>query len=113
MHLIEFLFSPKRGLFTWSPVFLLATYGLVKSKRAVILITLGIVLVISSSWSAYLSAGFGQRFMFSAIPYFSIGIAFIFNKMSFKSIWRLFLSFFIYNLFLLFGFYIFNWKDLP
>lgn len=31
-HLFEYLFSPRRGLFLWSPVFLLGMWGLIKSK---------------------------------------------------------------------------------
>jgi len=113
IHLLEFLFSPKRGLFTWSPVLLLAIYGLFKLKQTTILIALGIVWIVSSFWSAYLSAGFGQRFMFSAIPYFSIGIAYVFEKVPVKASRWVFLFFSIYNFILLVGFYFLNWKNLP
>src|SRR4030042_2548453 len=109
IHLLEFLFSPKRGLFIWTPVFLLALYGLIKERKIIILVTLGTAWIISSSWSAYLSAGFGQRFMFSAIPFFSIGIAYIYDKLSLRAIRGTFSFFSIINLILLFGFYFLGW----
>ena len=112
-HTIEFLFSPKRGVFTWTPVLLLATWGLFKNRNTLILITLFVVVIVSSSWEAYLSAGFGQRYMFSAIPYFSIGVAYVYNKLSPRMV-RMFFAFFsIYNIFLLYGFYVLGWKNLP
>jgi len=112
-HTLEFLISPKRGLFMWTPVFLLATYGLIKQKRVLILITLFIVVAVSSSWSAYLSAGFGQRFMFSAIPFFAPGIAYIYSKVNQTKVWKYFGFFSIYNALLLAGFYLLGWKNLP
>jgi hypothetical protein len=112
-HSLEFLFSPKRGLFTWSPVFLMASWGLIKNGSKIILLTLFILFVVSSSWEAYLSAGFGQRFMFSAIPYFSIGLAYIYSTFSTKTVWKSFSFFSLYNFLLIYGFYIFGWKNLP
>ena len=112
-HSIEFLFSPKRGLFTWAPVFLMASWGLIKNNKVIILITLFILFIVASSWEAYLSAGFGQRFMFSAIPYFSIGLAYIYNTFSTKTILKSFSFFSLYNFLLIYGFYILGWKNLP
>jgi hypothetical protein len=106
IHLFEYLFSPMRGLFLWSPIFLVAFWGLIKSKSKIFLATIFILWLVTSSWSAYLSAGFGQRFSFSAIPYFAFGLAYLFNKYSTKIILIIFGVFTIWNFNLLANFYL-------
>lgn len=107
------LFSIKRGLFTWTPIWIFGVYGLIKNKHFVFLITLIFYWLVASFWSGNLSAGFGLRLMFSGIPYLAIGVAEVFINMTNKKIiWTsLFLSF--YNLILLCGFYFLGWKNLP
>lgn len=106
LHSLEYLFSPIRGLFVWTPIFLVGIWGLIKLKAKNILITFLIMWLVSSSWSAYLSAGFGQRFMFSFYPYLAVGIAFLFNRL--KNMERMLYSipFVVWNFTLLAGFYI-------
>lgn len=105
-HTLEYLFSPMRGLFLWSPVFLIGIWGLIKKKSLVFLFSIIILWLVTSSWSAYLSAGFGQRYSFAAIPFLTLGIAYIFNKFTVKKILSIFIVFFIWNTTLLANFYI-------
>jgi hypothetical protein len=110
---LETLFSVKRGFFTWTPIFIFATFGLIKKKKYFILATLTIFWLMSSFWSGGLSAGFGLRLMFSSIPYFAEGIAHIYENTNFRNIWRLFIFSSVYNVLLLYGFYVLKWKNLP
>lgn len=110
--IISTLFSLKRGLFTWTPVLILGIYGLIKNKNVIILITLALVWLMISFWSGGLSAGFGLGLMFSAIPYFSIGIAYVYNSLHIKKVKTFFAIFSFYNLLLILGFYLLGWKNL-
>ncbi len=110
-HLLEYLFSIKRGLFIWTPVFVMGIVGLVKSKKTVIIVSILLAWFIHSSWSAYLSAGFGQRFSFSLIPFITIGLAYLYEKFESKKIYMLFSLFTIWNFLLLLGFYLLKWKN--
>lgn len=121
VHFSEYLFSPMRGLFAWSPLFLLGVWGLIKNKSWLFITTSLFLWLVTSSWSAYLSAGFGQRFSFSAIPMFAYGFAFLINKWKFKKIFIVCLIFSFLNLNLLSTFYLHkdklleagsvSWKD--
>lgn len=86
IQFLEYLFSPKRGLFLWTPLFGVGLWGLIKSKSLVFIFSIVILWIITSSWSAYLSAGFGQRLSFSTIPFFAYGIAYILEKKDLKKI---------------------------
>lgn len=112
-HVYEYLFSYKRGLFIWSPIYLLGVYGLIKMKKKAIIFTITLLWLIGAFWSAYSSAGFGQRLSFSAIPYFGIGIAYVYDKLKIKNQYLFMLAFVLWNIFLLYGFYILDWKSLP
>lgn len=85
--LFEYLFSPLRGLFLWTPVFLIAYFGLIIKRKFIFIFTILLLWLITSSWSAYLSAGFGQRFSFAAIPLFAFGLSAVYQKL--KSKWFL------------------------
>ena len=56
--------------------------------------------IIFSSWSAYLSAGFGQRLVFSSIPYFAVGICYMFRKLKTEEIILYSSPFVLWNFFL-------------
>ncbi len=105
-NLLEYLTSARRGLFLWTPLFLISVYGLIKDKKWTVLLTILILWIVTSSWSAYLSAGFGQRFSFSAIPYFAYGLAYVFNKMPVKKIGLIFVVFSLWNSLLLKNIYL-------
>jgi hypothetical protein len=106
IHLFEHLFSQKRGLFLWSPIFLLGFWGLIKSKSKIFIASIIILWLVSSSWSAFSSAGYGQRFSFCAIPLFSFGLAFLINRWKLKKILTVFLVFSFLNINLLSTFYL-------
>lgn len=81
-HFLGTLFSTDRGLFTWSPLLLLATVGWAylwrREHRIGTLVTTNFVLQLSviaawSSWSA--AASFGQRFFTNVTPAFALGLA--------------------------------------
>lgn len=112
LNIFKVLFSYKKGLFVWTPVFALATYGLIGNKKYTFLVSLAGGLLSASFWPGGLSAGFGIRLMFSGIPYFAVGIAHVVNKMKIKSVRKLFAASSVYNFLLLVIFFIFRWKDL-
>jgi len=105
-HLFDHLFSPLRGLFLWSPVFLLGFWGLVKSKSKIFLIALITLWLVSSSWSGSLSAGYGQRYSFCAIPLLTFGLAYLINRWKVKKALLIFSIFSLLNLNLLTTFYL-------
>lgn len=105
-HLAAYLFSPVRGLFVWSPIFLLGLTGLVKQKRFLFLLPILLLWLVSSSWPAYLSAAFGQRFSFSAGVYFAVGLAYIFKDLSKLERILYVIPFALWNFVLLVGFYV-------
>ncbi|HJY98650.1 MAG TPA: hypothetical protein VJ227_02975 [Patescibacteria group bacterium] len=80
VHFLQYLASPVRGLFVWSPLFVIGFWGLVKKRAWVVVGTMVFFWVVTSSWPAYLSAGFGQRYAFSQTPYFALGIAYLFER---------------------------------
>lgn len=104
-HTLEYLFSFKRGLFTWTPVLLIGLWGLIKNRSYLVLFSIAMLWIATSFWSGYLSAGFGQRFSFSTIPYFGIGIAYIFSKIKKQSFFIVTLPFILWNILLLALFY--------
>lgn len=110
-----FLFSAERGLFIWTPAFLLSFLGLFRALREKnpgkqktafwgLLSVLGMVLVASSWWS-YIMPGYSQRFLFAAIPYLAFGFCYLFGKISRKKIVAAVTVFTIWNLLLLIQFY--------
>jgi hypothetical protein len=105
-NLFEHLFSPLRGLFLWSPVFLIGLWGLVKSKSKIFLLALVALWVVSSSWSGSLSAGYGQRYSFCAIPLLTFGLAYLINEWDIKKTFLVFFVFSFINLNLLTTFYL-------
>lgn len=81
-HFLGTLFSTNRGLFTWSPLLLLATAGWAhlwrRERRLGSLVVTNFALQLSviaawSSWSA--AAAFGQRFFTNVMPAFALGLA--------------------------------------
>ena len=105
-NLFEHLFSPLRGLFLWSPVLLIGFWGLVKSKSNTFLIALVTLWIVSSSWSGSLSAGYGQRYSFCAIPLLVFGLAYLIDKWNIKKTFLIFFIFSFINLNLLTTFYL-------
>lgn len=113
VNILSVLFSPKRGLVIWTPIYALGFYYLIKKKYITIYATLIIYLLAVSFWPGGTSAGYGTRLMFSATAYFSIGIAYIFDKLNMRYRLKAFAFFTAYNFLLLYGFYFLKWKNLP
>lgn len=103
--IVKFLFSAERGLLVWTPIYGIGILGLIKARKWGMLCSLTILFLISSFWSASNSAGFGQRFVLSGIPYFTIGLAALLEKMKFKYALSLFTVLFVWNFLTLFQFY--------
>ena len=83
---IEFLFSPRHGLLTWTPLFIGALFGWVilfkrspKLGLAVWLVVLAAVTINSSTGDWWGSESFGQRRMLGLIPLFALGLGEAFN----------------------------------
>jgi hypothetical protein len=114
VHLLEYLFSYQKGLFVWSPIYLIGVFGLIKIRKYLILATLFSLWCLGAFWSTHsaMTAGFGQRLSFAAIPYFALGIAPIYDQHMHRSRLVYLTIFSVWNFFLLYGFYVFKWKNL-
>lgn len=93
INVFNLLFSDTRGLFIWSPLILLSVIGLVwyslKSKTAILIFLLPSILLLGvynfwSNWWAGVSAG--QRFFIVLAPLFALGIAYLLEKIKYKSV---------------------------
>ncbi len=104
-QIFEFFLSPKRGLFVWTPVYLLGLLGLIKTKKYIFILTVSILFLICSFWSANTSAGYGQRFAISASPFFIFGISEIMKNYRKNIIYVTFSLLFAWNMLTLFHFY--------
>jgi len=89
--LLSVLFSSRHGLFSWTPVLLLGTIGMLwfyrKDKELAILLAIPFVLklYIVSCWPVWWgSSSFGNRFFISCTPFFAIGFAALLNQVSQK-----------------------------
>lgn len=114
IHLFEYLFSYQKGMFIWSPVYLLGVFGLVRLKKYLILATFVFIWCLGSFWSEHssMTAGFGQRLSFASVPYLAIGIAYCYEGFR-PNKQLIYTSFFaLCNIFLLYGFYFLKWKNL-
>lgn len=112
-HIYQYLFSYRRGLFIWSPIYLLGFVGLIKLKKKLMLFSILALWLVGSFWPAYSSAGFGQRLSISAVPFFGIGIAHIYDKLAPRYQYLLLALVVAWNIYLFYGFYGLNWKTLP
>jgi hypothetical protein len=81
-NLLEYLFSTRHGLYTWTPIALLATVGLVPLWRRHSKVALALVAALLAQW--YLNSAttdwwahgsFGARRFVSATPLLAIGLA--------------------------------------
>ena len=105
-HSIAYLFSPVRGFFIWSPIYLIGVWGLIKQRKFSMIISIIVLWIVTSSWPAYLSAGFGQRYSFSACVFLAIGIAYLFDRLKKTERILYIIPFGIWNALLLTGFYV-------
>lgn len=112
VHLFEYLFSFQKGLFIWSPIYLIGIFGLIKMRKGIILLTILSVWLLGSFWSSYssMTAGFGQRLSLAAVPYFGLGIAYVYDKLRLNHQLIYVTIFTLWNTFLIYGFYVLKWK---
>lgn len=100
----DFFFTAKRGLFTWTPVYLFGIIGLIKSKKTFFIISVTLIILISAFWAS-ISVAFGQRFVFGAIPYFTFGLAKLIEKAKTRTVSIVFIILLIWNGLTIFQFY--------
>ncbi len=110
-HLFDILFSFRKGWFIYTPIMLLALYGILKMKtsqpfKLSILILLPIYLFIVSSWWCWWYGGsFSQRSMIDIYPLLSLPLAaFIFQVSQFsknkqKLVFTIIMLFVLLNIF--------------
>jgi hypothetical protein len=103
-NVFDFFLSAKRGLFIWTPVYLLGFIGLIKSRKFLFLLSLIALILICSFWAG-VSVAFGQRFVLAAIPYFTFGLAKFIEKVDFKKVAILFIALLTWNFLTIFQFY--------
>jgi hypothetical protein len=101
---MEFLFTARRGLFTWTPIYIFSFIGLVKSRKFLFLLSLTLLILLCSFWAS-ISVEFGQRWIIGGIPYFAFGLASFIKKISVKKIAILFILLFSWNLLTIFHYY--------
>ncbi len=87
-HLFDILFSYRKGLFIYTPLYLISFLGLYfiyKNERDKVLIWVGffvlITYVFSSWWMWYYGASFSSRVYVEYLPLFSIPLAFAMDKL--------------------------------
>lgn len=85
--ILQVLFSPLHGLFSWTPIVLLACLGWYllakKDKRLAISFTLGFcffLYLIAAFYTWHGISSFSNRFFISLTPFFFLGIAAILNR---------------------------------
>jgi len=99
-HVVDVLFSPKNGLFTYSPIVFFAIFGFFLSwknlnflKKYVLAICVLQIYIIStwSSWNQ--GASFGIRMFTGTLPLLSFPLAFLMKKLINRiGVWPIFLS---------------------
>ncbi len=89
-HILDYLFSFKRGAFIYSPVLLFSLVGLFalrKQKQLLIwmILFLSALLYIHASWwSWYYGDGFGERPLVDFYAFFALLLAFVFDRIQIK-----------------------------
>ncbi len=78
-HAFEVLFSPKSGLFFWTPILLLGCAGLFKKNKMFLLVILLQVWIVASWSTWWQGASYGGRMFVSVLPLFAFGLANIFQ----------------------------------
>jgi hypothetical protein len=81
------LFSPNHGLFLWTPILLLASYGVLKYKGASVfkyamLTAISAQIFVISSWTTWWQgASFSGRMFVTAIPLFALGLGCVYERL--------------------------------
>jgi hypothetical protein len=92
-NMIDFLFSYKKGLFVYTPLTLVALFGLIPlwrtdRTRAVIaaLFLLVVVYILSCWWMWYYGGSFGSRVMVEYLPVFALLLCFLLNGIKLRAL---------------------------
>lgn len=87
--LLQYLFSMRHGLYTWTPIMLIATLGLVSLWKRDRKVTVALLIVLLMQWYVnsahrywWAHGSFGARRFVSATPLFAIGLAALTNRVS-------------------------------
>ncbi|MCL5676133.1 MAG: hypothetical protein M1120_03340 [Patescibacteria group bacterium] len=110
-HVMEVLFSPRHGLFLWTPLFVLSLWGLkyFSNKGIERLLLTGFILqiLVTSGWSQWWGgSSFGARFFLTCLPLFFLGLVSLIKQYKYK-VMPLITTAVFYNI-LLFVLYIFK-----
>lgn len=92
-HLLEFLFSYRKGFFVWVPLMFFSLLGLkyffknsIFQLISWILVILIVVYILSSWWNWYYGGSFGSRVMIDYLVLFAIPLALLLQKTSYPKI---------------------------
>lgn len=94
LYIFEILFSPLKGWFIFSPIYLFSIAGLIflfkrnKGLSIISILSIFIIALLYSAWSQWWGGGsYGSRFMCFALPFGAIGLAsFLSYSKKFKNI---------------------------
>lgn len=85
-HFINVLFSPTNGLFLWTPITLLATFGFLfwkDARRVWFLALFGVEVAIVGSWSIWWQgASYSGRMLVSTLPVLAFGLTAVYTKLA-------------------------------
>lgn len=88
INILNVIFSNRHGLFNWTPVFLLGFIGLLmifkKNKKLFSSFFVAIILqvIITASWIHWWAGhSYGNRYLMGTGIFFTIGLAFLFNRL--------------------------------
>lgn len=124
-HMIDILFSYKKGLFLYTPIFLLSLIGTFylwrTSKYEFFTISSFLILIIyifSSWWMWYYGGSFSSRVFVEYIALFMILLAIALNKMQSRLLRRCFIGFIFFLIILCqvqtyqYRYYVIHWSDM-
>jgi hypothetical protein len=124
-HMIDILFSYRKGLFLYTPLFLLSltgTYYLWQSSKfqflAISLFLFLLVYVFSSWWMWYYGGSFSGRVFVEYIPFFMILLAISLQQLQSKLMRKIFTSLIVFFIILCqfqtyqYRYYIIHWSDM-
>ena len=87
-QVVNVLFSPHKGLFFWSPILFIGTFGLMFSRSmqpsiwlASILFLVANIYVIASWETWWYGGSFGHRAFIESTPLFAFGLCFVFDNL--------------------------------
>ncbi len=124
-HILDILFSYKKGLFVYTPIFLLSLTGLYFVRKSsqfefysIVLFLILIVYVFSSWWMWYYGGSFSSRVFVEYIPVFMLLLAIAFDRVQSKYFRTTLVGFTLFFILLCqvqtfqYRYYIIHWSDM-